>query len=188
MISTWVLRSRNRTYVRSQEYSYTLPQSWNPASIKYSTSSLSSSTSMASSSEVLPTKSNTRIQQLQESLYKNSILDLDHFINQSTSSKIETSSSLNSHSSDAPHNGNSPSDQTNSKKTSSALKRPRLPEWLKVERAPTFGESSSNYQRLKKSLRELKLHTVCEEAKCPNITECWGGGGGILFVSNLSCS
>ncbi|KAL3880487.1 hypothetical protein ACJMK2_032722 [Sinanodonta woodiana] len=32
-----------------------------------------------------------------------------------------------------------------------------------------------NYHKLKEDLRELKLHTVCEEAKCPNIGECWGG-------------
>lgn len=49
--------------------------------------------------------------------------------------------------------------------------RQRLPEWLKKE-VP----SGSNYTRIKKNLRDLNLHTVCEEAKCPNISECWGGG------------
>ncbi|KAJ5124225.1 uncharacterized protein N7515_008050 [Penicillium bovifimosum] len=34
---------------------------------------------------------------------------------------------------------------------------------------------SKNYQRLKKDLRGLNLHTVCEEARCPNISDCWGG-------------
>lgn len=33
-----------------------------------------------------------------------------------------------------------------------------------------------NYAKIKEQLRELKLATVCEEAKCPNIGECWGGG------------
>ncbi|KAJ8922470.1 hypothetical protein NQ315_007498, partial [Exocentrus adspersus] len=33
-----------------------------------------------------------------------------------------------------------------------------------------------NYSRLKEQLRTLNLHTVCEEARCPNIGECWGGG------------
>lgn len=33
-----------------------------------------------------------------------------------------------------------------------------------------------NYNKLKESLRSLNLHTVCEEARCPNIGECWGGG------------
>jgi lipoate synthase len=33
-----------------------------------------------------------------------------------------------------------------------------------------------DYDRIKNQLRELKLSTVCEEARCPNIGECWGGG------------
>ncbi|KAH9509981.1 hypothetical protein Btru_044782 [Bulinus truncatus] len=49
--------------------------------------------------------------------------------------------------------------------------RLRLPEWLKTE-IPV----GQNFAGLKKSLRNLNLHTVCEEAKCPNIGECWGGG------------
>ncbi|KAK7097440.1 lipoyl synthase, mitochondrial-like [Littorina saxatilis] len=51
--------------------------------------------------------------------------------------------------------------------------RLRLPEWLKRE--IPMGE---NYSHLKSSLRNLNLHTVCEEAKCPNIGECWGGQSG----------
>ncbi|XP_022787962.1 lipoyl synthase, mitochondrial-like, partial [Stylophora pistillata] len=49
--------------------------------------------------------------------------------------------------------------------------RLRLPPWLKRE-IPT----GKNYHKLKETLRELNLSTVCEEAKCPNIGECWGGG------------
>ncbi|XP_046665125.1 lipoyl synthase, mitochondrial isoform X2 [Homalodisca vitripennis] len=49
--------------------------------------------------------------------------------------------------------------------------RLRLPPWLKTE-IPT----GSNFARLKQELRSLNLHTVCEEARCPNIGECWGGG------------
>ncbi|CAM9623496.1 unnamed protein product [Heterosigma akashiwo] len=45
------------------------------------------------------------------------------------------------------------------------------PRWLKA--VPTEGE---NYTRLRESVRRLGLATVCEEAKCPNIGECWGGG------------
>lgn len=48
--------------------------------------------------------------------------------------------------------------------------RPRLPEHLKTS-VPT----SASYNRIKKDLRGLNLHTVCEEARCPNIGECWGG-------------
>jgi lipoyl synthase len=48
---------------------------------------------------------------------------------------------------------------------------PRLPEWLK-----TSIPRGENYVRLSNDLRKLKLNTVCEEAKCPNKGECWGGG------------
>ena len=46
----------------------------------------------------------------------------------------------------------------------------RLPEWLK-----TPIPSNNNYKKIKNDLRGLGLHTVCEEAKCPNISDCWGG-------------
>ncbi|XP_020286355.1 lipoyl synthase, mitochondrial [Pseudomyrmex gracilis] len=49
--------------------------------------------------------------------------------------------------------------------------RLRLPPWLKTE--IPIGKS---YSRIKEQLRQLRLSTVCEEAKCPNIGECWGGG------------
>ncbi|CAO3670297.1 unnamed protein product [Umbelopsis ramanniana] len=51
------------------------------------------------------------------------------------------------------------------------LKQPRLPSWLKTD-IPV----GQNFTRIKKDLRGLKLHTVCEEARCPNIGDCWGGG------------
>lgn len=47
----------------------------------------------------------------------------------------------------------------------------RKPDWMK--RVIPGGE---NYTKIKSKLRDLNLHTVCEEAKCPNIGECWGGG------------
>ena len=45
------------------------------------------------------------------------------------------------------------------------------PRWLKA--APA---DSENYQKLRSTVRELGLATVCEQARCPNIGECWGGG------------
>eukprot|EP00051_Salpingoeca_urceolata_P032873 m.17849 g.17849 ORF g.17849 m.17849 type:complete len:154 (+) comp5563_c0_seq1:388-849(+) len=51
--------------------------------------------------------------------------------------------------------------------------RERLPDWLKTK-IPT----SKNYNKIKDNLRDLNLHTVCEEARCPNIGECWGGEEG----------
>ncbi|KKA29297.1 hypothetical protein TD95_005182, partial [Thielaviopsis punctulata] len=47
----------------------------------------------------------------------------------------------------------------------------RLPEWLKTP----IPAGNENYKAIKKDLRGLGLHTVCEEARCPNISECWGG-------------
>lgn len=49
--------------------------------------------------------------------------------------------------------------------------RLRLPPWLKTK--IPMGE---NYDKMKVQLRQLRLSTVCEEARCPNIGECWGGG------------
>lgn len=51
----------------------------------------------------------------------------------------------------------------------SKISRLRLPEWLK-QPIP----KGENYFRLKKDLENLNLHTVCQEARCPNIGECWG--------------
>ncbi|KAI0476001.1 Lipoate synthase [Xylariaceae sp. FL0804] len=47
----------------------------------------------------------------------------------------------------------------------------RLPEWLKTP----IPAGNENYKKIKQDLRGLNLHTVCEEARCPNISECWGG-------------
>ncbi|KAI8036781.1 lipoyl synthase, mitochondrial [Drosophila gunungcola] len=49
--------------------------------------------------------------------------------------------------------------------------RLRLPPWLK-----TTIPVGKNYAKIKAQMRDLKLSTVCEEARCPNIGECWGGG------------
>ena len=47
----------------------------------------------------------------------------------------------------------------------------RLPEWLKTP----IPAGNANYKKIKADLRGLGLHTVCEEARCPNVSECWGG-------------
>ncbi|KAK8140992.1 hypothetical protein G3M48_001106 [Beauveria asiatica] len=47
----------------------------------------------------------------------------------------------------------------------------RLPEWLKTP----IPAGNDNFKKIKADLRGLNLHTVCEEARCPNISECWGG-------------
>jgi lipoic acid synthetase len=58
-------------------------------------------------------------------------------------------------------------------KTKGTKKHLPKPAWLKAD--PPNGE---NYHRLKETVRSLKLATVCEEARCPNIGECWGGAKG----------
>ncbi len=53
------------------------------------------------------------------------------------------------------------------------MSRARKPEWLKMQ--PPAGE---RFTDIKQSLRERDLHTVCEEANCPNMGECWSGREG----------
>jgi len=57
------------------------------------------------------------------------------------------------------------------------------PDWLKV-RAP----GSENYLRLKGIMRSLGLHTVCEEANCPNIGECWHHGTATFMILGDTCT
>ncbi|MBS2024513.1 MAG: lipoyl synthase [Deltaproteobacteria bacterium] len=57
------------------------------------------------------------------------------------------------------------------------------PEWLKV-RMPGGGR----YEQVKKTLKELKLHTVCEEASCPNVGECWGSGTATVMLMGDVCT
>jgi lipoic acid synthetase len=59
--------------------------------------------------------------------------------------------------------------------------RKRKPDWMK--RAPVPG--GEKYAAIKAKLRELKLATVCEEARCPNIGECWGGGDGHTATATI---
>jgi lipoyl synthase len=59
----------------------------------------------------------------------------------------------------------------------------RKPVWLRV-RAP----AGENYTKVKQSLRSLNLHTVCEEARCPNISECWGTGTATIMIMGDICS
>ncbi len=59
----------------------------------------------------------------------------------------------------------------------------RKPEWLKIR--PPGGE---NYTLLKGMLRERNLHTVCEEARCPNVTECWASGTATFMLGSDTCT
>ncbi|CAE6416619.1 hypothetical protein ACGC1H_002247 [Rhizoctonia solani] len=64
-----------------------------------------------------------------------------------------------------------PEETGSSKVTLGNTSQPRLPSYLKTK-IPT----GPSYTGIKKDLRGLGLHTVCEEARCPNIGDCWGGG------------
>lgn len=59
----------------------------------------------------------------------------------------------------------------------------RKPSWLKVK-APGGG----NYARIKTLMRELNLHTVCEEARCPNIGECWEHQAATFMILGDVCT
>lgn len=59
----------------------------------------------------------------------------------------------------------------------------KKPIWLRI--APPGGEI---YTKVKASLRSRELHTVCEEAKCPNISECWGSGTATIMIMGDICT
>ncbi len=59
----------------------------------------------------------------------------------------------------------------------------RRPPWIKV-RAP----SSEGYKEVYELMREKKLNTVCEEAQCPNIAECWGRGTATFLMGGDTCT
>src|SRR5437867_6311965 len=61
--------------------------------------------------------------------------------------------------------------------------RERKPPWLKV-RFP----GGENYIRLKNIMREGRLHTVCEDARCPNIGECWEAGTATFMILGDVCT
>ncbi len=62
----------------------------------------------------------------------------------------------------------------------------RKPDWLRV-RLPA-GEDQARFNGIKEKLRDLDLHTVCEEARCPNIFECWGQGTATIMILGETCT
>lgn len=59
----------------------------------------------------------------------------------------------------------------------------RKPGWLRVD-VP----GGERYGRVRETLRGLKLHTVCQEAHCPNVGECWGGGTATVMLMGDTCT
>ena len=78
----------------------------------------------------------------------------------------------------------SKSDPQNIIERRTASGRLRLPDWLK--RDTISNVKNPNYIRMKQQLRGMKLSTVCEEARCPNIGECWGGSDGNPSTATIS--
>ena len=60
---------------------------------------------------------------------------------------------------------------------------PERPEWMKVK-----ADLGADYRGLKKLMRDLELNTVCEEAGCPNIYECWASGTATLMILGDRCT
>ncbi len=61
--------------------------------------------------------------------------------------------------------------------------RPRLPAWFKVR----FHEGP-DYQEIRRLTRELNLHTICEEARCPNVWECWNSRTATFLILGDICT
>jgi lipoyl synthase len=64
-----------------------------------------------------------------------------------------------------------------------ARPRPRIPEWLRL-RLPT----ENTFARTRNLLEDLRLHTVCESAKCPNHWECWSKGTATFMIAGDRCT
>ena len=85
-------------------------------------------------------------------------------------------------------------DTTDDAEDDDGLVRPKVgaempkgrPSWFRVP-APSQAEKS-RYEEVKSSLSKLNLATVCEEAQCPNIGECWNGGTGTIMLLGDTCT
>ncbi len=78
---------------------------------------------------------------------------------------------------------NSPDEENKNKLAVPSTLPLKKPDWLKV-RAP----GGDNYLRIKDMLGDLKLATVCQEAKCPNMGECWSGGTATFMLMGEVCT
>jgi lipoyl synthase len=59
----------------------------------------------------------------------------------------------------------------------------KKPEWLRIKLP-----SGEKYVNVRQTIASLELHTVCEEARCPNIGECWGGGTATIMIMGDICT
>ena len=78
------------------------------------------------------------------------------------------------------------SEQMQQLKKDNPKERQHLPEWFKVKLP--IGKDLERYNKVKSLRHGLNLHTVCEEARCPNISECWGRGTGTFMIMGDTCT
>lgn len=64
----------------------------------------------------------------------------------------------------------------------------KKPYWFRVPAPDVNAGTLSRYARLKTELRDLDLHTVCEEVACPNIGECWNDGTATIMLHGDTCT
>ncbi len=62
------------------------------------------------------------------------------------------------------------------------------PYWLKIKPKIVYGEKLNRYKNLRKRIKDLKLHTVCESAHCPNMAECFGEGVATFMILGDVCT
>ncbi len=113
------------------------------------------------STSVKVTKTSPRLEELRQKLAREDATVMD-FALQEGNTKEDVNDPNSSHSSD--------SFQIERRKAHRPANKLPKPEWLKGQPA-----TSKRYQELRSTVRNLGLATVCEEAKCPNIGECWSG-------------
>jgi lipoic acid synthetase len=58
----------------------------------------------------------------------------------------------------------------------------RRPEWIKVRL-----ENTGEFREIQSLVKDLRLNTVCEDARCPNIGECWGAGTATFMILGERC-
>ena len=65
-------------------------------------------------------------------------------------------------------------------------KRERLPPWFKT--ALPSGEQQAIFNSTKAAVKDNTLHTVCQEARCPNIHDCWASGDATFMIAGQECT
>ena len=66
----------------------------------------------------------------------------------------------------------------------SLVEREKKPSWIRM----TANQANKNYTLIKDKVKNLQLSTVCEEAKCPNLSECWSRGTATFMLMGDTCT